>query len=158
MPNLFDLPEDKIPPRCIMSKTPNAVQRIVFNYEDKPNEYPSTPQAFESNPLQVYYEKLIRGTVYFRNHNGEYLVIKRAFSKDNQSLYVLTIAAYTYQEVDGDWVPVPIAGLSEQITDEIRPDSLAIVTYEDGVFVHDRAANGFHPPEELEEIFASSTQ
>lgn len=158
MPNLFDLPEDKTPPRCIMAKTPNAAQRIVFNYEDKPNEYPSTPQAFEGNPLQVYYEKLTKGAVYFRNHNGEYLVVKRAFSKDMQSLYVLTIAAYTYQEVDGNWKSVQIAGLSERITDEITPDSLAIVTYEDGLFVHDRAANGFHPPEELIEIFARSTQ
>ncbi len=158
MANLFDLPEDKIPPRCIMSKTPKAAQRIVFSYEDKPNEYPSTPQAFEGNPLQLYYEKLTRGAVYFRNHNGEYVVVKRAFSKDMQSLYVLTIAAYTYQEVEGDWIPVPIAGLSEQITDETTPDSLAIVTYEDSLFVHDRAANGFHPPEELIEIYNSSTR
>jgi hypothetical protein len=145
-------------PNYIPSKTPNAAQRIVFNYEDKPNEYPSTPQEFEGNPLEAYYEKLTRGTVYFRNHNGEYLVIKRGFSKDRQSLYVLTVAAYTYQEVEGDWRPVPIAGLSEQISDETIPDSLAIVTYEDGLFVHDRAANGFHPTEELQEIFASSVQ
>lgn len=145
-------------PNYIMSKTPNAAQRIVFNYEDKPNEYPSTPQTFEGNPLEAYYEKLTKGTVYFRNHNGEYLVIKRAFSKDMQSLYVLTIAAYTYQEVDGNWKPVPLIGLSEQISDETTPHSLAIVTYEDGLFIHDRAANGFYPPEGLKEIYIESTR
>jgi hypothetical protein len=155
---LFNSPEDMIPPRCIMSKTPNAAQRVVFSYEDKPNEYPSTPQAFEGNPLEAYYDKLTSGAVFFRNHNGEYLVVKSGFSKDMQSLYVLTIAAYTYQEVEGDWIPVAIAGLRDQISDESKPDSLAIVTYEDGLFVHDRAANGFHPTEELQEIFASSTQ
>jgi len=145
-------------PNYILSKTPNAAQRIVFNYEDKPNEYPSTPQAFEGNPLEAYYDKLTRGAVFFRNHNGEYLVIKGGFSKDRQSLYVLTIAAYTYQEVEGDWIPVPVAGLPERISDESLPNSLAIVTYEDGLFVHDRATSGFHPTEELQEIFANSTQ
>lgn len=154
---LFDSLEDMIP-RYIMSKTPNAAQRVVFNYEDKPNEYPSTPQAFEGNPLEAYYDKLTRGAIFFRNNNGEYLVVKIAFSKDLQSLYVLTIAAYTYQEVEGEWIPVAIPGFSDQISDESKPDSLAIVTYEDNLFVHDRAVNGFHPTEELQEIFASSTQ
>jgi len=30
--------------------------------------------------------------------------------------------------------------------------------HEDGLFVHDRATSGFHPTEELQEIYASSTQ
>ena len=48
--------------------------------------------------------------------------------------------------------------LSEQVNDKSLPHSLAIVTYEDGLFVHDRAENGFHPTEELEEIFDISIQ
>ncbi|TKB97299.1 HNH endonuclease signature motif containing protein [Pedobacter cryotolerans] len=146
------------PPRYIISKTPNAVQGIVFSYEDKPNEYPSTPQAFDGNPLVAYYEKLTSGSVFFRNHNGEYVVVKRGFSRDRQSLYVLTKAAYTYQEVQGDRIPVPLAELSEQVNEKNLPHSLAIVTYEDGLFMHDRAETGFHPTEELEEMFASSIQ
>ncbi len=43
-------------PNYIMSKTYNAAQRIVTP-DDKPNEYPSTPQAFEGDPLTEYYEK-----------------------------------------------------------------------------------------------------
>lgn len=145
-------------PRYILSNTPNAAQRIVFNYEDKPNEYPSTPQAFAQNPLLAYYERLPIGAVFFRNHNGEYVVVKRGFSTDRQCLYVLTRAAYTYQEVDGDLVPIPLNELSEQVSDKSLPHSLAIVTYQDGLFVHDRAETGFHPTEELEEIFANYTQ
>jgi hypothetical protein len=56
-------------PNYIMSKTPNAAQRIITT-NDKPNEYPSTPQAFKGNPLTAYYESLNDGATFFRNHNG----------------------------------------------------------------------------------------
>lgn len=55
-------------PNYIMSKTHNAAQRIVFTYEDKPNEYPSTPQVFEGDPLTAYNERLTKGATFFRNH------------------------------------------------------------------------------------------
>ncbi|MGC1631620.1 MAG: HNH endonuclease signature motif containing protein [Gelidibacter sp.] len=143
----------------IMSKTPNAAQRIVFNFEDKPNEYPSTPQEFECNPLKTYNDRLTNGTTFFRNHNGEYVVVKSGLSKDMQTLFVMTKADYVYRELkEGEWQPVPLAQLSEKISDKDLPHSLAEVTYEDGLFVHGRAESGFHPTEELEEIFTEYTQ
>ncbi len=141
-------------PNYIMSKTPNAAQRIVFTYEDKPNEYPSTPQVFEGNPLTAYNECLTEGATFFRNHNGEYEVVKSGFSEDKRTLYVLTKAAYIYlEQKDGEWQPLPVADLSEEVSNEDLPHSLAIVTYEDGLFVHEKAESGFHPTEELEELF-----
>ena len=138
----------------IMSKTPNAAQRIVFNFEDKPNEYPSTPQVFEGDPLTAYNERLTEGATFFRNHNGEYVVVKSGFSKDKQILCVLTKAAYVYREQkDGEWQPVSVAELPEKVSDKDLPRSLAEVTYEDGLFVHGKAESGFHPTEELEELF-----
>lgn len=141
-------------PNFIISKTPNSAQRIIFNFEDKPNEYPSTPQVFEGNPLTAYHKNLTKGAVFFRNHNGEYVVVKSGFSKDRHTLYVLTKAAYVYREQkDGEWEPVPIAKLSETVSDTDLPHSLAEITYEDGLFVHGKVETGFHPTEELEQLF-----
>jgi hypothetical protein len=146
-------------PNYIMSKTPNAAQRIVFNFEDKPNEYPSTPQMFESEPLIAYNERLTKGATFFRNHNGEYVVVKSGFSKDKQTLFVLTKADYVYREQkDGEWQPVPLAELTEKVSNKDLPHSLAEVTYEDGLFVHGKAEAGFHPTEELEELFEELIQ
>jgi hypothetical protein len=141
-------------PNYIMSKTPNAAQRIAFTFEDKPNEYPSTPQLFEGDPLTAYNKRLTKGMTFFRNHNGEYEVVKSGFSKDKRTLFVLTKAAYVYREQkDGEWQPVPVAELQEKISNIDLPHSLAEVTYEDGLFVHGKAQFGFHPTEELEELF-----
>ncbi len=141
-------------PNYKMSKTPNAAQRIVFTFEDKPNEYPSTPQFFEGDPLTAYNERLTKGATFFRNHNGEYVVVKSGFSKDRRTLCVLTKAAYVYREQkDGECQPVPIAVLPEKVSDKDLPHSLAEVTYEDGLFVHAKAESGFHPTEWLEELF-----
>lgn len=146
-------------PNYIMSKTPNAAQRIIFTPKDKPNEYPSTPQEFDSNPLTAYNQSLTEGAVFFRNHNGEYVVVKSGFSKDRQSLYVLTKAAYVYRERDGEeWMPVPIAELPEKIFDKDLPHSLTEITYEDGLFVHGKVESGFHPTEALEMIFNEYTE
>jgi hypothetical protein len=146
-------------PNYIMSKTPNAAQRIVFNFEDKPNEYPSTPQMFEGDPLTAYNVQLTEGATFFRNHNGEYVVVKSGFSKDKKTLCVMTKAAYVYREQeDGEWRPVPIAELSEKVSDKDLPHSLAEITYEDGLFVHGKVETGFHPTEELEDIFDAIIQ
>lgn len=146
-------------PNYIMSKTLNAAQRIIFTAEDKPNEYPSTPKEFGDNPLTAYFDKLTEGAVFFRNHNGEYIVVKSGFSKDRQALYVLTKAAYVYQEQDdGEWRPVPIAELSEKRLDRDLPHALAEVTYEDGLFIHGKVESGFHPTEELEIMFNDYTK
>jgi HNH endonuclease len=146
-------------PDYIMSKTLNAAQRIVFNFEDKPNEYPSTPQVFIGDPLTAYKELLVEGATYFRNHNGEYVVVKSGFSKNKNSLWVITKANYVYREQeDGEWQPIPVAKLSEKVSDRDLPHSLAEIIYDDGVFVHGRAETGFHTTEELLELFDSYTQ
>lgn len=151
------LPDER--PNYILSKTPNAAQRIVFNFEDKPNEFPSTPQVFEGDPLTAYNERLTKGAVFFRNHNGEYTVVKSGFSKDKQALVVLTMAAYVYREQkDGEWKPVSIAELAEKISDEELDHSLSEVTYENGLFIHGKAEAGFHPTEELYELFDNLIQ
>jgi hypothetical protein len=69
-----------VSPSYIMSKTPKAAQRMV-SLDDKPNEFPSTPQKFEGVPLTTYHEVLKEGVTFFRNHNGEYVVVKSAFLK-----------------------------------------------------------------------------
>jgi hypothetical protein len=80
--------------------------------------------------------------------------VKSGFSKDKQTLYVLTKAAYIYREQkDGEWEPIPIAKLSETISDKDLPHSLAEITYENSLFVHGKVETGFHPTEELEKIF-----
>lgn len=145
-------------PNYKMSKTPNAAQRIV-NPDDKPNEFPATPQAYEGNPLTTYYESLKEGAVFFRNLNGEYIVKKSGFSQDRKTLYVLTMAAYVWRErEDGENIPLPIAELPENVSYEDLPHSLTGITFEDGLFVHEKIGWGFHPREELEELFAKYTQ
>ncbi|WP_208326835.1 HNH endonuclease signature motif containing protein [Flavobacterium sp. 270] len=145
-------------PNYMMSKTPNAAQRIN-HFNDKPNEYPSTPQMFEGHPLKAYYNNLIERAPFFRNHNGDYIVVKRGFSKDKQTLYVMTKSAYVWREQEnGDHISVPISELSDKNSIEDLPHSLNEVTYEDGLFVHSKMDFGFHPTEELEEIFTKLTQ
>jgi hypothetical protein len=142
----------------IISKTPNAAQRIIFTFEDKPNEYPSTPQKFEGDPLSAYNERLTQGAIFFRNHNGEYVVVKSGFSEDKRTLFVLTKADYVYREQKvGEWQPVPVAELLEKVSENDLPHSLAEVTFEDCLFVHGKVESGFHPTEELIEIFNEYT-
>lgn len=145
-------------PNYKMSKTPNAAQRIV-NPDDKPNEYPSTPQTYEGNPLTAYYESLNEGAVFFRNHNGEYIVKKSGFSQDRKTLYVLTMSAYVWRErEDGENIPLPITELPENVSYEDLPHSLTGITFEDGLFVHEKIGWGLHPTKELEELFAKYIQ
>ncbi|MBC3846970.1 HNH endonuclease [Winogradskyella echinorum] len=145
-------------PNYIISKTPNAAQRIVF-HNDKPNEFPCTPQIIKGNPLATYFENLKVGMPFFRNHNGDYVIVKSGFSKDRQSIYVLTRSDYVYREIeDGEYTAVPINELNEQVSIKDLPHSLSEVTYVDNLFLHSRVETGFHPREELEDIFAEYTQ
>ena len=142
----------------ILSKTPNAAQRIVF-HNDKSNEFPCTPQKIDGNSLKTYYENLNEGNIFFRNHNGEYVVVKSGFSTDRKSILVLTRADYVYREnKEGEHNPVPISKLEEKITIKDLPHALNEVTYVDNLYIHSRVETGFHPREELEQIFADYTQ
>ena len=138
------------------SLTPGAVQAIYF-YNDKPNEYPCTPQEYSGDPLMAYAANLTENAVFWRNSNRDrgYVVVKYGFSEDRNSLYVMTKSAYVWRsQDDGESMPVPIANLNK---DEFSEDELHYqlgeVVYEDGLFVHKRVETGFMPKEYLEELF-----
>jgi hypothetical protein len=142
----------------ILSKTPNAAQEIVF-HNDKPNEFPCTPEVINNDPLQTYFGNLKKGNVFFRNHNGEYVVVNSGFSKDKKSILILTRANYVYREQnDGDFSSIPISELKEEINTLDLPHSLSEVSFKENLFIHARVETGFHPREELEEIFDEYTE
>lgn len=145
-------------PHYIMSKTPRAAQSILTLY-DKLNEYPCTPQTFKGEPLIAYYENLKEGAVFFRNHNGEYVIKKSGFSKNKYALYVMTKSAYIWSEQeDGEYIPVPIDESTKADFLKNLPHSLVEITYQDNLFVHRKIELGFHPIEELEELFDNYIQ
>lgn len=140
----------------MLSLTPGAAQEIYF-LDDKPNEYPCTPQAYSGDPLMAYAANLTEDAVFWRNNNGdrEYLVAKFGFSEDRHSLYVMTKSGYVWKsQENGDYAPVPITKLNQEEIDNSKIDyQLAEIIYEDNLFVHKRAETGFMPKGYLEEIF-----
>jgi hypothetical protein len=154
-----DNPVEVIPegPDYMLSLTPSAAQRVLGIY-DKPYEYPCTPQEVGDDPLVAYVENLQDGAVFFRGHNGPYLVVKSGFSADGQSLCVMTKAGYVWKERGGEHVPVLISELSDAKNDVDAPLALTKVTYEDGLFVHEKMDFGFHPKEYVEKEFAEYTR
>jgi len=125
----------------IESITPNAAQQRYF-LNDKPNEFPCTPKIIEANPLKTYYNNIKKGDVFFRNHNGEYVVVKREFSKDRKSIYVLTRA---------------VPSIEDEVSLEDLPHSLNCVNYVNNLYIHSRET-GFLSKEYLEEKFDDCTQ
>ncbi|PQJ23362.1 HNH endonuclease signature motif containing protein [Tenacibaculum sp. SG-28] len=136
----------------ILSKTPNAAQEKKF-HNDKPNEFPCTPQGNNISSLLEYKDNLEKGKVFFRNHNGEYVVVKSGLSKDNNTLYVLTRANYKY---DYD-KPIPINEIDKEIEVDKLPHSLNYVEYdpEKHLFIHSRTS-GFLALDYYESIFEKS--
>ena len=57
-----------------------------------------------------------------------------------------------------EWLPIPIIEIHEEERDDDLPHSLTQITYEDDLFVHEKMELGFHPTEELEEIFNECTK
>lgn len=94
------------------SLTLNAVQR---NWKT-PTEFLCTPQEIGENPLATYSENIKEGGVFCRNQYDISIVLKSAFSKDRQSIYVMTE--------------------SSKVEEAIKPYALAKITYENGLFVH----------------------
>jgi hypothetical protein len=145
-------------PAIIMSLTPRAAQRLIFP-NDKPHEYPCTPQEVGSEPLVTYANNLKKGDACFRNHNGAYLVVKSGFSKDCQSLYIMSEAGYVWeQQENGEYITVPRNISSPSDNYDNLPAALTKITYENDLFVHSRIGTGFQPKEELEKIFINCTQ
>lgn len=138
------------------SLTPGAAQEIYF-YEDKPNEYPCTPQEYIGDPLIAYAANLIENAVYWRNNQGdrEYIVDKYGFSEDKKSLYVMSKSGYVWRtQENGDSITMPIATLEKNDYSEDELDyQLGEVIYEENQFIHKRVEIGFMPKEYLEELF-----
>ena len=151
-----DFVESKPHKRYIMSHTPKAAQMIHF-IDDRPCYYPSTPQEDSDNPLQTYAERLSPGSVFWQNHEGkrDHIVEKCSLSSSGNSLIVMYKAAYIWGSRDGeDCVEIPISTLSrEEYNDDDLNRQLAEIIYEDGVFIHQRAATGFMPKEYLAQLY-----
>lgn len=137
------------------SLTAGAAQ-VIYYYNDKPNEYPCTPQEYSGDPLSAYAANLTENAVFWRNNNGdrEFVVTKYGFSEDRNSLYVMTKSAYVWRSQGDEHSPVPIANLNK---DEFSEDELYYqlgeVIYSDNLFIHKRVETGFMPKEYLEELF-----
>lgn len=142
------------------SLTPGAAQEIYF-YNDKPSEYPCTPQQYLGNPLEAYAANLTENAVFWRNNSGdrEYLVDKYGFSKDKKSLYVMSKSGYVWSEQsNGDITTVPISTFDKYELSEDEIDyQLGEVIYEENQFIHKRVETGFMPKEYLEELFDEYT-
>lgn len=140
----------------IMSQTPKAAQEIHF-MSDKPCFYPQTPQKDTDTPLQAYANKLVSGSVYWKNHEGkrDYVVEKCALSASGNSLIVMTKAGYIWGNNDkGESIEIPISSLSkDDYNDNELYRQLAEIIYKDGVFIHKRPEVGFMPKEYLEELY-----
>lgn len=140
----------------IMSQTPKAAQEIYF-MNDKPCFYPQTPQEDTDTPLQAYANKLVSGSVFWKNHEGkrDYVVEKCALSASGNSLIVMTKAGYIWGNNDkGESVEIYISSLSkDDYKDHKLNRQLTEITYKDGVFIHKRPEVGFKPKEDLEELY-----
>uniref|UniRef100_UPI0040576B30 HNH endonuclease signature motif containing protein n=1 Tax=Alistipes sp. TaxID=1872444 RepID=UPI0040576B30 len=150
-----EIREEKQEGNYIMSQTPKAAQKQYF-MSDKPCYYPNTPQEELDNPLQVYADRLVPGSVFWQNHEGkrDYIVEKRALSASGNSLIVMTKAGYICSSDGGESIEIPIFSLSnDDYNDNDLNRQLAEITYKDGVFIHKRPEVGIMPKEYLYELY-----
>lgn len=94
------------------SLTPKAVVRGNMI----PSYFPCCPQEEAENPLLAYYEKLQPGNVYYMNSHYKTLILEAAFYEEKQQIIVKCES-----------------GDSENA---IKPWSVGIITYENGLYVH----------------------
>jgi hypothetical protein len=104
----------------VNSLTPNAGQ-IVRNWKT-PSEFPCCPQESTSNPIVDYSTNLKVGNVFSRNQYTSSIIERFAISKDENTLWIMC--------KNGDENP-------------INPYSLAEVTYQNNVFVHNSLGTFF---------------
>ena len=104
----------------ISSQTPNAVQN-ARNWKTS-SEFPCCPTKYTPNPLTKYYENLNIGKVFSRNQYTRSIIQDFAISKKKNTLWVMCKS--------GEENP-------------IKPYSLAEITYQNNVFVHDSLGTFF---------------
>lgn len=113
-----EINENKL--EIINSLTPNAVQKEQ-NWRT-PSEFPCCPQEKCENPITTYSKKLKVGDIFSRNQFTSSLIERFAISKDENTLWIMCKS--------GDDNP-------------IKPYSLAEVTYQNEVFVHNSLGTFF---------------
>jgi len=104
----------------INSLTPNAVQK-ARNWKT-PSEFPCCPQENTHNPIADYSANLNIGNVFSRNQYTSSIIERFAISKNEKTLWIMCKS--------GDENP-------------IKPYSLAEITYQNNVFVHDSLGTFF---------------
>lgn len=115
-------PKEKIENKLeiINSLTPNAVQKVQ-NWKT-PSEFPCCPQEKFDTPITAYSKNLNIGDIFSRNQFTSSLIERFEISKDQKTLWILCKS--------GEENP-------------IKPYSLAEVTYQDDVFVHNSLGTFF---------------
>ncbi|MDC3210829.1 HNH endonuclease, partial [Saprospiraceae bacterium] len=104
----------------INSLTPNAVQKAQ-NWKT-PSEFPSCPKGNSPNPIIRYCKNLSVGEVFSKNKFTSSIIEDFAMSKDEDILWIICKS--------GEENP-------------IKPYSLAEITYQNNVFVHDSLGTFF---------------
>lgn len=119
LPNQFaDYVKEEL--EFINSLTPNAVQK-VRNWKT-PSEFPCCPQGNIHKPIADYYENLKVGNVFSRNQYTSTIIECFAISNDENILWIMCKS--------GDENP-------------IKPYSLAEITYQNDVFIHNSLGTFF---------------
>lgn len=101
-----------------ISETPNAVQR---NWKT-PCQFPVCPQMNEDMTISSYFTKLLSGVVFAQNKHNNTIIEDFAMSNDGNTIWVIG--------VNSD-------------KEAIKPWSLAQITLENGIFVHENLGSFF---------------
>lgn len=104
----------------INSLTPNAVQ-IARNWKT-PSEFPCCPKTITHNPIADYTSNLKAGNIFSQNQYTSSIIEQFAISNDENKLWILCKS--------GDENP-------------IKPYSLAEITYQNDVFIHNSLGTFF---------------
>lgn len=107
-------------PEFINSLTSNAVQKAQ-NWKT-PTEFPCCPQDNTDNPITTYATNLNVGDIFSRNQYTSSIIERIAISNDKNTLWIMC--------KNGDENP-------------IKPYSLAEITYQNDVFVHNSLGTFF---------------
>lgn len=102
----------------VISETPGAVQRKW----NTPTEFPCCPQSTEEEPLKAYAQKLVKDIIFARNCYSTAVVVESATIDDEQAILVMCQTAET---------------------DAMKPWSLAKITYENGLYIHESCGTFF---------------
>lgn len=86
-----------------------------------PTEFPCCPDVNEIEPIKTYESNLSIGRVFAKNQYGKSVVKKFSLAEDGNTLYVIT----------------------EAEEEAIKPYALAVVTFEDGQYVHESRGTFF---------------